>query len=303
MRRYVASSSDELVDQVELSDYEFAFHPEFVRCALCHDLMDAHDDFEDWPYGLPHFQGTFSKIAEDMVAGGLIDAGNPHMTLCDHICERQRSIHICAGCGWWVAADRAVLPAVGSQFWLINLVATATLVEFAPDDLSAPIAEVRNYLRRCYEMRYSLHPRLYEQTVASVFRDIGYRAETTAYSNDGGIDVVLRNPDGERIGVQVKRWRRLVDVEQIRSFYGALMLGGFSRGIFVSTSNFQRGVARTAAATGKMCMPIELVNPDRFFDMLGIAQQNCGENPQSCGFFDTANPPSFLHSAYHLSSL
>ncbi len=303
MHHYSASSSAELVHELEMSQYASAFEPEWNHCPLCGESMYDYYDFDTWPYGFPDFQKKFQKIADEMIGQGMIDADNPKMRLRGDICERQRSIQICPICYWWSAIDRAVLPAVRYQFWLINLASTATLIDFDVGDVSTPIDEIRRYLCQRYDARHSLHPRLYEQTIASVFRDIGYDAEATAYSNDGGIDVVFRGTKGKRIGVQVKRRRRSVEVEQIRSFFGALILGGYTRGIFVSTSKFQRGAIRAAESASQKRMPIELVDADRFLDMLGIAQLANMPEPESCGFFDTPKPPVFLHSAYHLSSL
>jgi len=264
--------------------------------------MRDYYDLEVWPYGFLDFERQFRDIAARMIDAGMIGADNPKMRLRGDICEQQRCILICPTCRWWAAIDRAVLPAVKFQFWQLNLVSTASLIDFDPSDVSAPLEEVRSYLTRCYGARHSLHPRVYEQTVASVFRDIGYEAEATAYSNDGGIDIVLRSAH-ERIAVQVKRRQRSVEVEQIRSFLGALQLAGFTRGIFVSASKFQRGAIQAAEAACRLLTPIELVDADRFLDMLGVAQGNSAPDPESCGFYDIPNPPAFLHSIYHLSSL
>lgn len=302
MARYKPSCNDELVHQVELSQYTSHFQLECAHCPLCEQGMWDYYDSETWPYGFLEFEREFRQIAINMIDSGMIGADNPKMQLRGDICEQQRSILICPDCGWWAAIDRAVLPAVRFQFWQINLVSTASLIDFDMSDIHVPVEEARNYLCQRYQARHSLHPRLYEQTVASVFRDLGFDAEATAYSNDGGIDIVLRR-GGERIGVQVKRRQRSIEVEQIRSFFGALMLGGFTRGIFVSTSKFQPGAIRAAGSAGQMLMPIELIDPDRFLDILGIAQRANAPDPDSCGFFDILNPPAFLHSVYHLSSL
>jgi restriction system protein len=77
--------------------------------------------------------------------------------------------------------------------------------------------------------------------------DHGYDAVATSYSGDYGIDAVLKRSDGLEIGVQVKRYRSSIVVEQIRSFFGALVLGGYTRGIFVTTSKFQRGAPAVTA--------------------------------------------------------
>ena len=54
---------------------------------------------------------------------------------------------------------------------------------------------------------------------------------------------------------------------------------------------------------GNLRMPIELVEPERFFDMLGLAQQSGSTDPETCGFHGRTKPVAQLHSAFHLNSL
>ena len=49
------------------------------------------------------------------------------------------------------------------------------------------------------------------------FGDLGYRARVTAYSGDDGIDVILDGDDDKAVGVQVKRYKNRIEVDQIRS--------------------------------------------------------------------------------------
>jgi restriction system protein len=115
---------------------------------------------------------------------------------------------------------------------------------------------------------------VFEETVASVFRDLGYGARVTAYSGDDGIDVILDGQSDTMIGVQVKRYRNSIQVEQIRSLAGALVLGGLTRGIFVTTSTFQGGADDTAQRLNTRGYQIELMDATRFFDALKIAQRS-----------------------------
>lgn len=74
----------------------------------------------------------------------------------------------------------------------------------------------------------------------SIVRANQKSAYATAYSNDGGIDVVLEH-EGKKHGVQVKRYKNKISVGEIRAFAGALLLNGLPSGIFVTTSDYQRG--------------------------------------------------------------
>lgn len=300
--RYVPGSALEIVDAISLETYKFKFDLETICCVHCGESAYDYYDLDAWPYSFADFELAYKGVAASTLEVHGLDASHPHVRLRGTISERQSSLHICQMCGWWTAVDSAVLPAVGNQSWLVNLVAPAVLMELDVADVSTPLEEVRRFLRRRYDVRHRIAPSLLERVVASVFRDLGYEAEATAYSNDGGIDVVLRDGEGMRIGVQVKRRGRAIEVEQIRAFLGALMLGGFARGIFVSASGFQRGAVRAASA----CRPwasIELVDTQRFFDALGIAQVQAGIDPEECGFYDDGKPPAFLHSAFHLNTI
>jgi restriction system protein len=140
-------------------------------------------------------------------------------------------------------------------------------------DMSQGIEEVRRFLVAKYEARFEMHPRLLELTVTSVFRDLGYQAEATAYSADGGIDVILRASNGSTSGVQVKRLRSAIEVEQIRALAGAMLLGGHTSGVFVTTSRFRSGAVSAASRLRDLCMPVELIDSVRFLQALKISQR------------------------------
>jgi len=115
--------------------------------------------------------------------------------------------------------------------------------------------------------------------------------------------VILEDGSGARIGVQVKRRKDAVEVEQIRAFLGALVLGGYARGVDVSASRFGRGVREAARCSTQTVMPIELVDAGRFFDMLGYAQLKHPPRPEDCNI-TRARPLKFhRHAYYHLDTL
>ncbi len=195
----------------------------------------------------------------------------------------------CPTCGWWLASrtvrERNMdgkcshTPRVGhSRFGTIAILRNLDMA-----DLSVPIEEVRDFLVAKYESRYDVHPRLFEETVASVFRDLDYQAKVTAYSGDGGIDIVLVGKDDKEIGVQVKRYRNSIGVEQIRALTGALVLSGYTKGTFVTTSRFQAGANKAANLAALRGIQIELLNAERFYDVLKLAQCATYRNTQDLG--------------------
>jgi hypothetical protein len=205
--------------------------------------------------------------------------------------SRLRSVFVCPVCGWWKAtgyADGDDFFYRGQSGYIEG--AAASLRDMDLTDISSPITEVRSYLAAKYEKRFTLHPRLFEETVASVFGDIGYSAEATAYSGDDGIDVILKRGE-ETVGVQVKRYKNTIEVEQIRSLAGALILNGFTRGIFVTTSGFQSGGEPTTEKYKTRGYEIELLDATRFYDMLKIAQRKMYDSFEE---FPVANVLSHL---------
>ena len=93
-------------------------------------------------------------------------------------------------------------------------------------------------------------PAFFEDLVIKLLVKMGYGgsehdARVTGRSGDGGIDGLI-NEDRlglERIYVQAKRWKDKVGTPQIRDFVGSLAGGGAHKGVFITTSGFQQGVA------------------------------------------------------------
>jgi hypothetical protein len=175
---------------------------------------------------------------------------------------------ICLRCGWNSAVS---LCRSWDGGWISYMLRgmTASLQELGSQDISLHIYEVKRYLQAHYKDRFRIHPRLFEEVVASVFRDLGFEAVVTGYSNDGGLDIILER-DGQRIGVQVKRYKHLIKIEQLRSLAGALVLAGLTRGIFVTTSGFQRGAAATRRRLAGRGYRVEFLNAQRFYEALGL---------------------------------
>lgn len=270
-----------------------------VECPYCGCSTDPHHDPGCWKLSFEDFKAAFARMNVRREYG--YPRGHLHSILRGDILERKVCLHICPKCGWWIAEDRAVLPAVAWQHWAVTLASAPAMLDLRLDNVELPIQEVRRYLVRRFDQRATMHPRLFELTVASVFADWGYKALATAYSRDGGIDVILSSGSEERIGVQVKRQKNSVSVEQIRAFLGALVLGGFRRGVFVAASRLRNEAVR-AARTAEVIAPIELVDCERFFDALGCAQLSQAPAPDQC--IDGSRPLTF-HTRYchHLDTL
>jgi len=197
--------------------------------------------------------------------------------------ESVTKIGVCKVCGWWKVHEVYVYWDQEDPHWEeiwrterhhCHNGAIGCLKELDTNKIEAPLEEVKQFLAAKYDSRFDMHPRLFEETVASVFKNLGYRARVTAYSNDNGIDVILDGPSKSLIGVQVKRYKNTIKAEQIRSLSGALLLGGYTKGIFVTTSHFQSGAYKTAKLSEVRGKPIELIDSKRFLEALHISQIN-----------------------------
>ncbi len=184
----------------------------------------------------------------------------------------SKNMDVCKVCGWWRVLQAFAL--VEEFDWHQSIAgAIGSLRELDLRNIEAPLNEVRAFLAAKYEARLSMHPRLFEETVASVFSDLGYAVEVTGYSNDGGIDAILTQNGTDFIGVQVKRYAEKIEAEQIRALTGALVIHGFTKGIFVTTSRFSKGAYKTAGLAYQRGIPIELLDAPKFYEALGIAQR------------------------------
>jgi hypothetical protein len=192
-------------------------------------------------------------------------------------------LSICKLCGWWT-----VYRVHQNEFPRTAGVAEGysgsigCLKHLDLSDISTPLKEIRQYLCAREVAMFDVHPRVLEELVGSIFKDLGWETRVTAYSADGGIDVILDGPEGNTIGVQVKRYKRerRIEAEQIRSLAGALIQGGHTRGIFVTTSSYRSGAKQAADDFASIGVPIELIDAERLLRMLGIAQTNTFELSQ-----------------------
>jgi len=103
----------------------------------------------------------------------------------------------------------------------------------------------------------SKSPRTFEQLVVDLLQKMGYggevkdAAEVTQYSNDKGIDGIIKEDvlGLGRIHIQAKRYARenSVGSREVQEFIGALAVAQSSKGVFITTSAYTKG-AREAVA-------------------------------------------------------
>lgn len=104
----------------------------------------------------------------------------------------------------------------------------------------------------------SKSPRAFEDLVVKVLQRMGYGGQVkdsgkvTQYTNDGGIDGVIREDilGLGRIHIQAKRYARTKTVgrEEIQRFVGALAVAQSNKGVFITTSSYSPGAREYAGS-------------------------------------------------------
>ena len=94
-------------------------------------------------------------------------------------------------------------------------------------------------------------PREFEKLVVSLLQKLGYGGQiknsglVTQASNDKGIDGIIKEDilGFGRIYIQAKRYSRdnLIGREDIQKFVGALAVENSDKGVFITTSDFNKG--------------------------------------------------------------
>lgn len=203
------------------------------------------------------------------------------------------AVQVCDSCGWWVVEKRETNHDIHGEITRIYR-AVPSLKRLALSDVSVPTEELKQYLTRNYYARFEIHPKKYEELVASVFRNAGYHVRVTSYSGDDGIDLFLFDANNnDLVGVQVKRHRGKIEAGQIRELAGALILNGLTKGIFVTTSEYQKGAKITAERYHERGVGITLIDAKRFYEKLELATRR----PYS-DLMDPSAPYSRLLTSY-----
>lgn len=100
-------------------------------------------------------------------------------------------------------------------------------------------------------------PREFEKLVVTLLQKMGYggeiqnSGEVTQYSNDNGIDGIIKEDvlGFGRIYIQAKRYQRdnKIGREDLNKFVGALAVAQSNKGVFITTSSFNKNAIEYAA--------------------------------------------------------
>ncbi|MDE6576568.1 MAG: restriction endonuclease [Muribaculaceae bacterium] len=101
-------------------------------------------------------------------------------------------------------------------------------------------------------------PKFFEKLVVDLLVAMGYggdfedAAKVTQFSNDGGIDGIIKEDalGLDKVYLQAKRWKEsiIVGAPDIHKFMGALMSIGASKGVYITTSSFSKAAIDVVAS-------------------------------------------------------
>ena len=93
------------------------------------------------------------------------------------------------------------------------------------------------YLKKCkQEFWINLNGYQFENEV-NLYRQMGYNAQVTRKSADGGVDIILTK-GRECIAVQCKHHKNKVGPNDVRALQGVVHNGNYTSGVFVSLNGF-----------------------------------------------------------------
>jgi len=105
----------------------------------------------------------------------------------------------------------------------------------------------------------SMDPFAFEEYVAQrLFARQGYKVLNTQDSKDGGVDILVTDPDGYDAIVQCKRYRGTVGSPTVRELYGTMIHSGVTRAFLVTSSTISDDARKWA-----MGKPITLIDGER----------------------------------------
>jgi len=114
---------------------------------------------------------------------------------------------------------------------------------------------------------HALSGQEFEYVIKTLLTEMGFKAELTERTGDGGIDIIAKLDKpfvGGRYLFQCKRYGdgNMVGAPEVRDFYGAVMADRAVKGIFITTSDFTNQAKEFASQSG-----IEIVNLSKLLQL------------------------------------
>ncbi|EHB66074.1 restriction endonuclease [Paenibacillus lactis] len=131
----------------------------------------------------------------------------------------------------------------------------------------------------------------FERLVYNLFVKLGFRAQITKASGDGGVDIVA-NYEGLLFNglylIQCKRWKAKVGEPELRDLYGTVTSKNALKGILVTTSSFSRQAEEFSRGKN-----LELIDGPKLNELLRAAEM---DNTAFSGVINNTERVGFLQS-------
>lgn len=144
----------------------------------------------------------------------------------------------CCRCGWikrkWTSWHTD-MPGINSGRWITQ----RGLKKFNLSDPRIAIKELASHINRNYSDIYNINPRRFEELIAGVFAEQGWKTRLTKSTRDGGVDIyLLEESSGKQAIVECKRFRGKVGIALVDRLLGVQLAEGIETAYFVTSSEF-----------------------------------------------------------------
>lgn len=251
--------------------------------SIAEDILKSYQYFEI--NNCPFCKAKLFQLSADRYSGGsYLGAG-----LSGDYGDQGKQLQVCQTCGWWVITRKEGYTYGSYEGSLSIQRGCGCLKSLDNVEINEiPLKELRKYLIAKYDTNKLMNGRRFEELVFSIFKDFKYDVVLTEYSGDKGIDLILaENQNSELIGIQVKRYKNKIEADKIREFAGSLILNNMTKGVFITTSDFRKGAKQTASEFGNFNIKIDLINSEKFYNLLKLSQRNVFDSPEDseAGFY------------------
>lgn len=201
-----------------------------------------------------------------------------HRTACDEWDDEYARTPValdCHLCGWSI--DYVVEGSYTNPWEPIityHIKSATILREFAINSADLGFAELGSFLKTHPSAVHTLHWRRFEELVADVYRQLGFRVVLTQASQDGGADILVLHHDGREIStiIECKKYSRgrRIGVSLVRTLVGAAVMWDVKRAVLVTTSDFTSGARISVHNYRSRGFEVDLIAASELVRLLGV---------------------------------
>jgi restriction system protein len=207
---------------------------------------------------------------------------------CDYLCVLVKE---CKICGWWQTHEN-YLSNAGDRLnqHMVGIYKTALLKQFEVDGIETPIRLLKEYFIKHPNKLHLISSQKMELLVTDIFKDF-FKGDAIHLGgpNDKGIDVIVYTGDVQ-YAVQVKRRldvNTAEPVNAIRDFIGAMVIGNYTKGLYVTSANKFSKPSKDAVKQAKKHSHIEFIELYNGQRLADICRQTIRREPKWKSFAST----------------